>query len=612
MLRVSVTASVCLLLFAAQQASAQTSAGNRLSHPPSPTPAVTPEMLARVADFQSSEEVYPREAALLGQGWYRGMGRKMQAKCVYGLSKPVTGAASYVRFYDTYDRETMQRILNVSMKGSYGAASGSAKFSRETSFDKSKRNILAVATVDKGGEQLVALGSDAGDIQATTVVEFTPRAWKLLSDQTKTPSQRVTNFQYECGDSFVSTIRTGGKLSVMFTAEQSLESLKESFSAQASGGAGAFSASGSVSGELKKSLEQKSTKNISMQEGGFLNVALDADAVLKKIMEFPTFAKDLSVPYTLILVPYQSLPTWPKDLLAVGMSDWDLDIYTGHAQRLRELAQLYADAAVQPTRYYFPFLPDTNKDAARWGSALYAASTCTEDFVLQCARDAACDRDTLTDVAKLKAYCPKSFAPLEPNEVSKTLALMLPAAAIQKAASASGTGAELQTLRQPSANAALPTASSIFGMYYQLLALAPMRRLAKDDVNDEAHQVKILCDTLLQNVGVNCALVARAAMADKKDGADKAVRDRAYRQWVVSRRLWPLAATFCKETAQHPMCVNPITLEQWVGALSVESGPERNFAKDPSTAVVVNPERTKYIPSDPCERHYRSWCSATR
>lgn len=384
MLKFGFTVSACLLFAAvlSQQVWAQTSTGNRRSKPPAAVPAVTPEMLARVADFQSSEEVYPREAALLGQGWHRGMGRKMQSKCVYGLSKPVTGASSYVRFYDTYDRETMQRALNVSIKGSYGAASGSAKFSRETSFDKSKRNILAVASVDKGGEQLVALGSDPGDITATTVVEFTPRSWALLSDRTKTPSQRVTNFQHECGDSFVSTIRMGGKLSVMFSAEQSLESLKESFSAEASGGSGAFSASGSVSGELKKSLEQKSTRNISMQEGGFLNVALDADAVLKKITEFPTFAKDLSVPYALILVPYQSLPTWPKELLAVGMSDWDLDVYTGHAQRLKELAQLYADAAVQPTRYYFPFLSDTNKDAARWGTALYAASTCTEDFVL--------------------------------------------------------------------------------------------------------------------------------------------------------------------------------------------------------------------------------------
>lgn len=98
------------------------------------------------------------------------------------------------------------------------------------------------------------------------------------------------------------------------------------------------------------------------------------------------------------------------------MSDELLNIYLGHATRLLELANLYSEAATNPSRFYFPFLANTSKDAEAMASSLHAASSCTEGYAAYCSVNTDCKSDELTLPASLKAACSRIFELLSPGE----------------------------------------------------------------------------------------------------------------------------------------------------------------------------------------------------
>ena len=88
-------------------------------------------------------------------------------------------------------------------------------------------------------------------------------------------------------------------------------------------------------------------------------------------------------------------------------------------------------------------------------------------------------------------------------------------------------------------------------------------------------------------------------MSETRDAADKAIRDKFYRQWVISRRLAPLAGSFCAQSAQHPMCMDPLTILRWADDLEVGYGLERNFTKDAAAQAAVGEARS--LVGRPCQ-----------
>lgn len=582
-----------------------------------------------VHEYRAAQETVPMQGLSLGVGWRRALSQQVAVRCVIGEEIPIEGSALDVSFYDTYDREQVTSALNVSAQASYAGISGSANFSRTAKVDRNRRNILAVVNVDKGGRQLAPpkLQKDAADSR----VRLTKYALELLTEPGKKSKDksdaivRLANFQRHCGDAYVGGIRKGGQLAVMFNAQHSKQSLEEAFKASASGGMGGFAGSGSLSTSLAKAVQQGTTEVKTSQKGGLLVAEFGAKEVLDKIRTYATFEDKHEAPTVAVLVPYQTLPDWPVEMLDVGPTDLELRDLIAHGDRLATLGRLYADAAANPMRFYFPFTDASAAgdmdaeclasgdggrvrersvpcEAARIATGLYAAAACVQKLAAQCTMNIACNRDALSKVTSAKQFCPMLA---DTSDGARVIAysLILPLKALYSANPSSKTGGTrdedvighalknrlVADGAKASGNGGGRTASkdvpwSIYDMYYKLLAAAPLARANSGTFEDEAEQVLLYCQTLS---GRNCAAVERAALAEPAPAnpteAEKVLidtRSRVYREWALSQRLMPRALSFCDLSPVHPMCKDPVSLMNLAHRLRPVFGSERHYIAD--------------------------------
>lgn len=588
---------------------------------------------------------YPRSAVQLGQGWDSLGNRKTMANCVIGVEAPILGATVKTVYQDVYDREQLATSLAASAGGSYGPFSGSASYSRSVNIDRSRRNLMATSYVDTGGKQLAPPTTDA---QSDTTLRLSKGALKILTEAGTPIDKRLARFRQVCGDAFVVAVREGGRLQMMFNALHSATTVEESVKASASAKFGAGGASGSISSTTRTELTKDTTAFDGYEMGGSLTVPGKADEALKKVTDFgPEVVKaNTKSPYSLVIASYRSLPDFRPEWHSASVSLWWLKVMQGQAARVGELARLYADAAIKPTDYYFPYLPGNEAAASRQSEVLFAASTCLRGLLAYCASGKPCDYQALQklDGPQIQRMCPTFDKVLGPAQRVQAAMLAFPADVAKKyiesvpelaAASASAMSAKpakiasstigltsmagkdagidqfllqrsVASLAAANPESATSPPTGFAQLYYVALAQAPLQRRPKTPTApgdrspaDESLHVEWFCSAS----GLACGPIQWAALsADKKNG-DAVARDATakaiYDAWIVGFRIGPVASAFCAEASIHPMCLAPGQVVELVKGYPASFGPAARFHPNPPPPAAPVPPRYR---EPPCTR----------
>lgn len=577
-----------------------------------------------LADYLPSSEGYPVDGVVIGQGWYRGLGKKSMNRCVTGVSVPIEGSSATSSFKEIYDREELATSLKISASGSYGSAfSASSSYSKDTSLIKTKRNILSQIDVDKGGVQLAPDAPlDRDDPQGRLFpkyqIKFTPEALVILTSPKDNAVEKLKKFRALCGDSFVATIRNGGKYVVKFQFDRTESSMKESFEASASGGYGGFGGSGSISRSVNTAKDSSDTSVDSYQLGGELTIPINAAEAYAKISNFANFPSDKSAPYSITVMPYQAISQWPQALNSASVSDRYLKHLVGHMWRLDELSRVYDDAVLNSNKYYFPFQvtkeetvearkDEIQKQLIRNSDILKAASYCISGFVSACALYGECEEASAIN------YCPKFDWP-QKSDFLEVLALAFPSRTLEAGKDSLGSDAEsiigkiikITGSESPPEEASaakdkdLP-AGDPFSLYYRYLARSPLVRGPADSFSNEAYQVYKFCQS--SKVSDDCERINPKITLSPTDQKAELI----YSRWVSSFRLGLISTSFCSVDIHHPMCRDVTELLNMGSELSANLGEDRNYIAEPpkpshppKREPVPRPEKPMCRPASIC------------
>jgi hypothetical protein len=563
-----------------------------------------------IEDLLTHETDYPPSGVILGQGWSSYLGQKTQAVCVTGVEKPIGTNTNFVSYHDVFDREQLSSLLDISAKMSYGSFSGRAQFSRSVAIDKSQRTILAKVRVGWGGSSLapeLVAGKDS-----FPQIRLTDRVLAMLND--KAVIDKVAAFVAMCGDGYVSSIAVGGELDVVFNLQLEDKDVEESYSARAKGSFGAGGGSMSAAYAVKNTSESKVLSFTKTSSAGPLfEGAPSVKSTVEYIERFTRMPAESARPMSVSIDSYRNVSNWPAELSDVGLTAKAASLLAGQAWRFRDLGQVYSEAAMDPSAFYFPFSKGDKPlawqtEAAERSSALFGAADCLAALDAVCSKKGNCDINQIFSPANLPRVCPAMLAKTNTSVYMAGLLgtdgmKVVPASGPQKLdmLKAFNSLGKVELPKQPEAveNQVTPVEA-----YYFLLAESPLRRSMKEGAgdtrtaDDETKRVEIFAKTRSRE-----ALVAYANLAGPTPKApnEEGARE-MYRAWVLNARLAPLSTAFCAIGA-HPMCLPTPSLLNITQKLKPEFGDKRNFTATlplpvpaaPAVMVVTPPEKPGFV-----------------
>lgn len=534
-----------------------------------------------VPDFQEFKADHPTSGAVrLKDGW-DSFANKLMRPCVTGDQADLPAGSGRVLYYDVYTHEDLLRTLNVSASGSYGGvASGTATFAQRLTVAKDARNIVATAFKQTGGKGVLSN------------YQIESERLKALLDTKVPEAQRVANFRRECGDAFVKSQLEGVRLNAFFQYTFSDQELVTHLSASASGSYSGASGSASLDvGATTRVRNNKTSIDVNwlakgglprpIDKGGDLLSLLNAFAVDTPPTKVSGITKVEPTFTDIVLHSYRDVPNWPPKLKLVGVSPWLIKVLMEHSRRLGYLSEHYSNAATTPSGFYTPFAAG-EADLRLRARALNAAASCVRQVVDYCAINADCEPEEMLSAARLPNTCPglvNAFAPNEQAEARQLLGIEL----------AQGNARVLGTRAEAAAAYKIP-----FLYYYYAYAAAPLKRsvrrgagtvAGRRNATDESRQIEITCDKDADAEGCKsimyAALAMNAAKIKEKDmEAFANARAKAvdvYRRWVLLTRINPMADSACRETPQHPLCIDAAQREEIVRALQADFGAEHGF-----------------------------------
>lgn len=610
-----------------------------------------------LVDNVSFTEPFPSDGVVLGQGWNSLAGRPTMTVCVSGTELRTPGGSVTADFRYIFDREQFEKTLDITASASYSGfgvkASVSSTFNSFNSSDKSRTNILGRVLSDKGATFLVA--KDAK-------LALTVASKKILEDENEGKGKGAQNFFETCGDSFVSTIRLGGTLGLLFTLDQTLDKTSEATGLTVSASGFGASANLSVNQKTMKELSKDDTQVRQYQTAGNLDTPTSATEAVAKIARYATYDPATAIPYQVTLTPYSlaginARSASNKNRLYLKAMFWQY-------QRLMDLASLYNAAVLDPTSFYTPF--SENLDVlARQAAILTATTRCLEPLLAMCRDSGQCGFDQLSS-ANSKSFLTLGSCPLSGDQLSadekgvviglltandvgrnqmvdayvgkagkvgkedtaaaklsadSPILLVLPSDILEKqrkAVNASGaSSASAASSEGASNNKANPTRFpdvakelGTFDFYYQLLATAPMRRNAVVDnknavIQQQGDELKAAMDMCKSRKASNlCAVYDDFTTEQSVKTSSKATTTLS--DWVLLSRLAPLSQAFCSESLSHPLCKSPGELHAWTPDPEkqvMRFGPSHGFI--PSAKAPEPPPRVEHPPPpfrDPCDR----------
>jgi hypothetical protein len=500
---------------------------------------------------------YPEDGVILGQGWDMVSGNKTNTVCITGTEEKIDNNTSTVNYELLYDEEQLSKLLDISARASYGgygySASIESTYKKLNLTDRNRTHILGRAITDKGGTFLVSTKNNI----IRNLINF-----------------NSVGFRKKCGDGFVSAIKKGGQLNIIFDMENINNSTTEALGVKLEAGGFGSSAGLSISQEAISKVINKDTRISSIQTGGVHEFPTSAEGIKDKISKFTDFQPEKATPYKIIITPYSKLYN-TKTLINITA----ISAYYFEYQRLLTLANLYNAALIQKEMFYQPFYkPDEMVNITK---SLNIATRCMEFILARCLNNddtKNCNilnqkskNDEILKVCNISNDKQSLLASIVLNKTIKIPSHSLVNSTTEKKpdlieALLSPTAftpniASKETNKSTKNNNEASNDKEItpFDLYYMLYARAPLaKKIEKTNTNNNVSTQLNEGDEMLaayrfcEDSGNGC--IKTQAVDDVKNKEKLTLVKGVILNWVLNVRLAPLSSTFCKISLQHYMC----------------------------------------------------------
>jgi hypothetical protein len=585
-------------------------------------------------NYRNISAPYPEDGVELGQGWDMVRGVKTNNICVTGKRSPIKSDASSSSYKLIFDAEQVRYERSMRASASYGGFGYSAYLNTaltDKNFnDRSKTYIFGQVSVDRGGEFLVGDGSG--------------HKLETYKDVTK------VNI---CGDGYVSAIKAGGSLSVIFELNSSLQELAKIL--QINAGASGYGASLDLSfneSSFQKITNEK-TSIINIQQAGDQAIPLDVNQVKEKIKNFPNIPSEKAVPYQIIITPYSPM------FYARFKSRSVITNYEVAYERLNQLYTVYNEAVLQPARFYTPYQPENKKIDTNGtkGSLLddltllKRTTFCMKQIIDLCAIDnkqcpGVISDENFSDLIDKKCEMNNSYITNKEyyEDIQSILTMNKSSYLSEEIASEMNSINKNENLERTNELKEYDTATVVvyplkdqqnnarnnrtdrfqagipvispFAIYYKMLARSPLPRRTffegtdkqedeKTSQDDALELAKSYCKTLYPND--KCTLdLKKVSWGDNITEQEKVESEfqinrakKLLNEWVLNVVLAPFSRSFCNISSDHPFCVNAEVLGFYLPkdentTISVLSG----FSYKKGAPPVTRPSKKETIPHD--------------
>ena len=283
-----------------------------------PTPTVKTGTPATHLDATEVVGV-PETGINLGWGWDSFESKSVPTICVefdeaYDSAQTVT--SSFHEVSDSY--EAMKRLgvsAEASVKSIGYEASGKAKFAKDLKVDNFSSTFVLEASVDNG-VRYAAPVAEADIIEPRSgshPVDSSQRhnALRLTDEAFSLARKNIAQFKHQCGNSFVSAIYSGARLSAFVSVKTSSQKDKESLETSLSGkGWGAqVDAAFSESSETSKKKSQKDVKFFQVG-GNKEGVPTGKAEIIDRVKNLAVAADEAPKNFYMAVTPYENLSNW--------------------------------------------------------------------------------------------------------------------------------------------------------------------------------------------------------------------------------------------------------------------------------------------------------------
>ncbi|MGO8049827.1 hypothetical protein [Rhizobium leguminosarum] len=549
--------------------------------------AATEEPSSRVSGYilnrqlvEQTARAYPPSGVELGQGWNSFLNRPSANICIEGTVEKLPGTNLSASLSTVEDRSSYFDSISASVGGSYGPFSGSGSYLKERQFSNYDANVVMNAVVDTGG-RFIKPSKDSG-------IRLTEDALRLLKMK-----DGVDRFLQACGDSLVTAIREGGRMSAILSISKVNQAGKEDIQAQAAGGFGGFGANASFRKTVQSASEANNLKLSFEQVGSvFSGVPVTLDELVAKFTQYKVDEQFGPRPYVFFTQNYRSLPNWP-DGLENRVSPVDQEFFVLSYYNFTDLGSDYEKAIKNPSSFRNFLKGGPPEISANRDIALTHARN-LDLAIWQCVNSFDCS------IQKLEKLDRDFQAARKPENQPPSASVGSREAEIEYAQGAfSGfVAVAREAVADPAVPVPVPPVSAgaetsedmvvlprMTVSYYRLLAALPLYSIGKD-------------------TGFSVPL---------RDGAPPPDEEilRNFRSWLIAARLRPVAEGYCRRSASHPLCLSGKELRYIVDLLDIAAEPLR---PEPAPVVVpppppAKPPEVKPAPKPPREPIGRGPCS---
>jgi len=508
---------------------------------------------------------YPDSGLQIGQGWNSFLNRTSANVCIEGTVAPMKGTQINASMKSVENTASYLKAISGSAGGSYGAFSGSGSYSKQHSFSQYDVNVVMSAVVDTGGE-FVSPGPEKN-------IRLSDRALELL--RVKNGQDR---FLQACGDSYVTAYRVGGRMDALLTISNQTVEDKETIEAQAKGGFGSFSANASFRQSVVAASDAKNLEVSYEQVGGIISgIPATLDEMLTKFTQYKVDKNFNPKPYVFYTLNYRSLPNWPAGL-ENRVSPVDQEYFVLSYQNFSDFAVDY-DRAIQAPDKYVNFLAGGAEEIKKLRDIALLHARNLDSIIWQCVEKFTCSVAALDSFDK--SYQGRVLAKFsgrtEEDDIPSRFEMGLVGGTVELVAVPIDTPDDVTipltrapgTPRPPvvprdrvvirgetpaAAKTNNPELSALVVSHYRLLAGLPLFK------NEKSH------------------LTGFTARPDVNGTPPTDVQViSAFKEWLISNRLRPAAQSYCRESANHPLCLTDRELNYVLGLLDIAAGPLRSI-----------------------------------
>lgn len=531
---------------------------------------------------------FPDFGVVLGQGWNSFLNRQSANICIEGATETLLGTQLNSAVSSVEDRASYYEAISASAGASYGPFSGSGGYSKEKNFSSYDANVVMNVVVDTGGV-FIKPATDKG-------IQLSSFALSLLN--TKDNTDGVSRFLQACGDSFVTTIRSGGRMTAVLNIANVSNSQKEEIKAQAAGGIGILSANTN----FRKSIETASSGNklrVSFEQvgGAFNGSPVSVQDFLDKFSQYKVDQNYNPRPYVFYTINYRTLPNWPSDK-DNRVSPVDQNYYVLSYYNFKQLTSDF-DRYLQNPSLYKNFLSDGDSELKQLRDLALTYARVLDYTIWECVANFNCSSTILDKIYdNLKDENPdkensSSAIPISNNASILNNVAVTEYVSIGTNKNAESVNSTVSTNKKDEAKDGKTTDLQHILIipkttlnYYRLLASLPLLKV--NDIID--FKAPLQSPSLIET--------------------DDVVLN-AFREWLVSYRIRPVSNSYCQIASSHPLCLSSKEMNNIVSLISVNldairtrnpANPHVDIPPPPSVKPVPN---ERFHSDDPCYRKPR-------